>query len=304
MDSLRRLKFDFKNQINELNNITIKKKFEDCIYVGSGDSYVAGLIAEYLSDHKCRCYSPSDLIRSRFLHDRTYYFVSVTGKTRANIEIAKRATKAGVRTIAVTLNTNSELAQVCNEVIPLEITMRDNATSYSTFTANVVTCLELAGILVPRKFELWQKNGIKLSSDFRSVKLPKRVLHILGNEILYPIALYTSLKMTEFFGITTIANKLEEFCHSPIFGIKPSHNLWVLGQNENAKGQRLGKLDYNFDYFELKNSDILSLLFESIFFMQSFMLVLCEKYKHNELQYILMKNVLKISSDIIYNDTA
>lgn len=46
----------------------------------------------------------------------------------------------------------------------------------------------------------------------------------LGNDILYPIALYTSLKMTEFFGITAIANKLEEFCHSPLFGIKPSHN--------------------------------------------------------------------------------
>ncbi len=304
MDSLEHLKFDFKHQINGLNQISSKKKREDCIYIGSGDSYVAGLIAEYLSDHRCRCYSPSDLIRSRFLFEGTYYFISVTGRTRANIEIARRATKAGARTVAVTLNTSSELALACNEIIPLEITLTDNTTSFSTFTANVVTCLQLAGILVPRKFETWHKNGIKLSADSRSVRLPKNVLHILGNDILYPIALYTSLKMTEFFGIPTIANKLEEFCHSPVFGVKPSHNLWVLGQDETAIAQKLGKLDNEFNYFELKNSDILSKLFESIFFLQSFILLLCERYKQNELNYVLMKKVLKISCDIIYKGSA
>jgi hypothetical protein len=117
------------------------------------------------------------------------------------------------------------------------------------------------------------------------------------------MALYTSLKMTEFFGITTIANRLEEFCHSPVFGIKPFHNLWVFGQDETDIGQKLGKLDNEFNYFELKNSDVLSQLFQSIFFLQNFILLLCEKYKQKELKYVLMKKVLKISSDIIYKRT-
>ncbi len=78
--------------------------------------------------------------------------------------------------------------------------------------------------------------------------------------------------MTEFFGITAIANKLEEFCHSPLFGIKPSHNLWIRGQNEDTVSQKLEHLNNNLNYFELKNSDILSQLFESIFFLPSFML--------------------------------
>lgn len=110
--------------------------------------------------------------------------------------------------------------------------------------------------------------------------------------------------MTEFFGITTISNKLEEFCHSPLFGVKPSHNLWVLGQDENAVGQELGKLDNEINYFELKNSNILSQIFESIFFSQSLILLLCERYKQNELKYVQMKRVLKISSDIIYKGAA
>ena len=303
MDSLDNLKFDFKDQINALNQIPCRKKFKNCIYVGSGDSYVAGLIAEYFSSYKFRCYSPSDLMRSRFLKDMTYYFISVTGKTRSNIEVATRATKAGAKTVAVTLDTNSELAQACNEIVPLEIAKRDTTTSYSTFTANVVTCLHLAGISVPRNFETWHKNGIALSSSFRSVGIPRSFLQILGNDILYPMALYASLKMTEFFGLTTIPNKIEEFCHSPIFGIKPSHTLWVLGQAEKAISKKLGKLDYELNYFELNNSDLLSELFESIFFIQRLMLQLCEKYGHNELKYVLMKKVLAISSDIIYKGT-
>ncbi len=61
MNSIESLKLDFNSQIRELNNIRNKKIFDECIYVGSGDSYVAGLIAEFLTDYKCRCYSPSDL---------------------------------------------------------------------------------------------------------------------------------------------------------------------------------------------------------------------------------------------------
>lgn len=69
----------------------------------------------------------------------TYYFISVTGRTRSNIEIARRATKAGVKTVAVTFDPTSEHAKVCNEIYPLETSMTNTGTSYSTLTTNVVT---------------------------------------------------------------------------------------------------------------------------------------------------------------------
>jgi len=304
MDSLERLAFDFKNQISGLGRISARKESENVIYIGSGDSYVAGLIAEYFSGHACKCYSPSDLMRSRIRPDRTYYFISVTGKTRANIEIAKRATKAGAKTVAITLNPFSELAQVCKETIPLQITSTNTITSYSTFTANVVTCLKLTGVTIPRKFETWHRNGTMLASDLGSVKLPSSVLHILGNNILYPIAVYASLKMAEFFGVTATANKLEEFCHSPIFGVKPFHSIWIFGHDEETIGKKINKLNSQFRYFEFKNSKLLSQLFQSIFFLQSFMLLLSKKYNLKELKYMQMKKALKISSDIIYKGTS
>ena len=154
MDSLEKIKFDYTEQINSLSQVSSRKKSKNCIFVGSGDSYVAGLIAENVSNHHCKCYSPVDLMRSKFMENMTYYFISVTGRTRSNIEVARRATKAGAKTVAVTFDPTSELAKVCNEIYTLETSTTNTSTSYSTFTTNVVTCLELAGISIPRKFQM------------------------------------------------------------------------------------------------------------------------------------------------------
>ena len=304
MNSIEALKLDFNSQIRQLSKIHNKKICDDCIYVGSGDSYVAGLIAEFLTNHKCRCYSPSDLFNSRFIKDKTYCFISVTGKTKANIVVARRASQAGVKTVAVTLNKKSNLAQICDELVLPEIKRTDTPTAgFSTFVANVVTCLQISGITIPQKFEVWHKKGVQLSLDLlESIVLPKEdSIYLLGNNILYAIALYTSFQMAEFFGSSAIAHKLEEFCHSPIFGFKRSDYIWILGQNESHVNQRLNALSLRRSYMELYNEDILAQVFESIFFVQNLMLLLAQRHGFTELQYVLMKDVLKASSDIIYD---
>jgi fructoselysine-6-P-deglycase FrlB-like protein len=304
MNSIESLKLDFNSQIKELNSIHNSKLFDDCIFVGSGDSYVAGLIAEYLTNHKCRCYSPSDLFNSRFIKDKTYCFISVTGKTKANIEVARRASQAGVRTVAVTLNRNSQLAQVCKEVVPLKITTIQTPTiSFGTFVASVITCLQIVGVTIPSKFDIWQKNGLELSLNLLSSMIfPEQTVYLLGNKTLYAIALYASLKMSEFFCTTAVAHKLEEFCHSPIFGIKKSHQLWIMGQNEEPISKRLRRLKLHLSYVELYRPDIFTQLFESIFFVQSLMLLMAKKYGYTRLQYVLRQDILKASSDIIYGN--
>ena len=75
MNSIEDLKSDFHSQIVGLRNIDNRKISDKCIYVGSGDSYVAGLLTEYFTDHECRCYSPSDLSNSRLPRDLTDCFV-------------------------------------------------------------------------------------------------------------------------------------------------------------------------------------------------------------------------------------
>jgi fructoselysine-6-P-deglycase FrlB-like protein len=302
MNSIESLKIDFNSQFKQLYNIHNRKLFDDCIYVGSGDSYVAGLIVEYLTSHKCRCYSPSDLFKSRFIKDKTYCFISVTGKTKANIEVAKRASQAGVKTVAVTLNKKSDLAQICDEIVMPEIRRTDTPTAgFGTFVGNVVTCLQIAGLTIPQKFDIWHENGVQLSHNLlKSFTIPQETLYLLGNNTLYPLALYASLQMAEFFGSTAVAHKLEEFCHSPIFGLRKSHCVWILGQKEEQIRRRLRRLGLRLSYIELYSNDIFTQLFVTIFFLQSLILFLAERYRYTELQYVTMKDVLKASSDIIY----
>jgi fructoselysine-6-P-deglycase FrlB-like protein len=304
MNSIESLKLDFNSQIKGLKDIRNKKLFDDCIYVGSGDSYVAGLIVEYLTEHKCKCYSSSDLINSRFFEDKTYCFISVTGRTKANIELARRATELGVKTIAVTHNRNSQLAQVCKKIVPLRTrTIHSPTAGFSTFVANIITCLQIVGVTVPSKFDLWQKKGIELSLRLLdSLILPKETLYLLGNKALYTIALYASLKMSEFFCTTAVPHKLEEFCHSPIFGIKNNHHLWIMGQNEEPVSKRLKSLGLRLTYVELYKPDIFTQLFESIFFVQNLMFLMAKKYGYTQLQFALREDILKASSDIIYGN--
>jgi fructoselysine-6-P-deglycase FrlB-like protein len=304
MNSIESLKIDFNSQIKELNNIHNRKLFDDCIYVGSGDSYVAGLIVEFLTNHKCKCYSPSDLLNSRLFRHKPYCFISVTGKTKANIEVAQRATELGAKTLAVTQNKNSQLAQVCREIVPLKITAKHSPTAdFGSFVANVVTCLRIVGVRVPSKFDIWHKKGLEQSLKLiDSMILPTETVYLLGNKTLYALALYASLKMSEFFCTTAIAHKLEEFCHSPIFGIKKSHHLWIMGQKEEAISKRLRSLGLHLSYVELYRPDIFTQLFESIFFVQNLMFLMAKKYGYNQLQYLLRKDILKASSDIIYNN--
>jgi fructoselysine-6-P-deglycase FrlB-like protein len=302
MNSIESVKLDFNSQLDDLGSIQNQKIFDECIYVGSGDSFVAGLIAEYLTQ-KCKCYSPSDFINSRLLEGKTYCFISVTGKTSANIKLARRAKKSGLSTVAVTTNEKSKLAQVCDLVVPLNITKVKTPTAgFRTFVANVITCLQLLGIYVPNKFESWHNQAKQFSAKISdSLLLPNDMLYILGNNLLYPLALYTSFQMAEFFGKAAVAHKLEEFCHSPIFGLKKSDNLWILGQNEERIKIQLDKLGVHLSYFELSNRDVFAQIFESIFFVQGLLLRLSEKYQYKELQYVTMKNLLKASSDIIYD---
>ena len=167
MNSIESIKSEFNSQVRQFSKIDNKKILDDCVYVGSGDSYVAGLIVEFLTDHKCRCYSPSDLLNTRFSDDKTYCFISVTGKTKANIELARRATDLGVKTIAVTQNRSSQLAQICEEIVPLKITsIRSPTAGFGTFVANVITCLQIVGLRVPSKYDIWYNKEWKCHSIY------------------------------------------------------------------------------------------------------------------------------------------
>jgi hypothetical protein len=106
-----------------------------------GDSYVVGLIAEYPTNHKCRCYNPSDQSNSIFLQDKTYSFISATGRTRVYIETARRATESVIWAVVVTLKENSKLVKVCKQVVPLNLTKAYTSNAGNGFMFSIIEIL-------------------------------------------------------------------------------------------------------------------------------------------------------------------
>ena len=232
--------------------------------------------------------------------------IVVANRGEIALRVMRSAKESGIKTVAVTLNKNSKLAKVCQQIVPLKITKINTVNAgFSTFVGNIVTCLQIAGIDVPLKFDTWHEKGIELSLNLlNTVTLPqeKERLCLLGNNILYAIVLYISFQMAEFFGTTATPHKLEEFCHSPIFGLKKSDYVWILGQNEKRYSSRLERLNLRVSYMELYNSDVISQVFQSIFLIQNLMLLLAKRHGYTERKFLLKEDVLKASSNIIYND--
>lgn len=153
-----------------------------------------------------------------------------------------------------------------------------------------------------KNLNLWHKESMKLAMDFSQlILLPlKFPIYFLGNNMLFCLALYGSLKVTEFFGITTISHKLEEFV---ILQYLAPKNLILFGffwQNEKTVSLRLEKLGMDIHYFELYNEDVLARSFQSIFFLQNMILLLAKTQGFNHAQYLLDKEKLRTSSDLIY----
>jgi hypothetical protein len=75
-----------------------------------------------------------------------------------------------------------------------------------------------------------------------------------------------------------------------------------MGQNEEPISKRLKSLGLHLSYIELYKPDIFTQLFESIFFVQNLMFLMAKKYGYTQLQFVLREDILKTSSDIIYNN--
>jgi hypothetical protein len=78
---------DMDRQIADLPKMSMPDPLSGQIaFVSSGDSYVAGLAAHYLSSGRATCHHPADIIANPLIvHDRIVCFVSISGKTRANL---------------------------------------------------------------------------------------------------------------------------------------------------------------------------------------------------------------------------
>jgi glucosamine 6-phosphate synthetase-like amidotransferase/phosphosugar isomerase protein len=334
MNAIEAMQAEIEYQVQELPKLDLSSSpssspVNNCLFVGSGDSYVAGLAAQYYSGSHAICCSPIDIINNHLLvKKRNLFIVSISGNTQANILAAKIAKKHGVSTVsALTARSSSRLAKSCDQTIELKYKNTGITTAGTiSFTASMIKCISLSTKLMQlpsdlrKMYNLAEKqakqaisrlddknnnnNNNTTSNDNNSTSY-----FILGNSKLHAIAMYGALKFNEVFGAKAMAYPVEEFCHSPLFSIKETDQAIVLGggedddedyDNSTKLSKRLNEEGFSSVHVGFRLTGI-ELLLQATFFIQLFVLKLAQKYGLTSCYFLRNEKLLKISSDFIYH---
>ena len=312
MNAIEAMQAEIEYQVQDLHKLELSSPVSNCLFVGSGDSYIAGLAAQYYSGSHAICCSPIDIIKNHLLVKRRNVFVvSISGNTQANILAAKIAKKHGVGTIsALTARSSSRLAKSCDQTIVLKYKNTGITTAGTiSFTLSMIKCISLSTELqLPANLRKIYNHAEKQAKQAIS-KIDNRnnnsntSYFILGNSQLHAIALYGALKFNEIFGVKAMAYPAEEFCHSPLFSIKETDQAIVLGGDDDKSrklSKRLNEEGFSSVHVGFKRTGIESLL-QSTFFIQLFALKLAQKYGLTSCYFLRNKKLLRVSSDFIYH---
>src|SRR5215213_22348 len=320
MNAIEAMQSEIEYQVQDLHKLHLSSPVSNCLFVGSGDSYIAGLAAQYFSGSRAICCSPIDIIKNPLLvKRRNLFLVSISGNTQANIIAAKIAKKHGVGTIsALTARSSSRLAKSCDQTIELKYKNTGITTAGTiSFTASMIKCISLSTELqlpsnlrkMYNRAENQAKQAISKIDDKSnsSSSSSSTSYFILGNSQLHAIAMYGALKFNEVFGAKAMAYPTEEFCHSPLFSIKETDQAIVLGgeeedddDNSSKLSKRLNEEGFASVHVGFKPTGI-ELLLQATFFIQLFVLKLAQKYSLTSCYFLRNEKLLRVSSDFIYH---
>jgi fructoselysine-6-P-deglycase FrlB-like protein len=329
MNAIEAMQAEIEYEVQDLHKLDLSSPVSNCLFVGSGDSYIAGLAAQYFSGSRAICCYPIDIIKNPLLVKRRNLFVvSISGNTQANILAAKIAKRHGVGTItALTARSSSRLAKSCDQTIELKYKNTGITTAGTiSFTASMIKCISLSTQLqqlpsnlrkIYNRAEKQAKQVIsKIDDESNSnsnSSISSTSYFILGNSQLHAIAMYGALKFNEVFGAKAMAYPAEEFCHSPLFSIKETDKAIVLGgggggeddddgyddYNSRKLSKRLNEEGFSSVHVGSKHTGI-ELLLQATFFIQLFVLKLAQKYGLTSCYFLRNEKLLKVSSDFIY----
>ena len=316
MNAIDAMQAEIEYQVQDLHKLDLSSSpVSDSLFVGSGDSYIAGLAAQYFSGSHAFCCYPIDIIKNPLLvKSRNLFIVSISGNTQANILAAKIAKKHGVSTVtALTARSSSRLAKSCDQTIELKYKNTGIVTAGTiSFTASMIKCISLTTQLqlpsdLRKIYNRAEKQAKQVISKIDNKRRRRSGYFILGNGQLHAIAMYGALKFNEVFGARATAYPTEEFCHSPLFSIKQTDHAIVLGDNDdddddaNSRklSKRLNEEGFSSLHVGFKSTGI-ELLLQATFFIQLLVLKLARKYGLTSCHFLKNKKLLRVSSDFIY----
>src|SRR5713101_389507 len=193
----------------------------DTIFTGSGDSYSAASFAWDLSNGKSLAFDPYELSRKAWLaKGKHIVIISVSGKTKTNIELAKKLRRKARTVLAMTSDPNSPLALKCHDTLLLNYHREEVPTAgTSSYTSSLLACGFLLGKL-PKKVDVGKGLARAWAWAEKAAKQPiPTSFTVIGSGLEHAIGFYGGLKFNEVLGLPATCQYPEEFGHAYLFSV-------------------------------------------------------------------------------------
>ena len=313
--SLEAMEEEIRNQVKDLPTFAIElvndRRFRNLdptsmVFTGSGDSFASSLFAHYLSGMRAFAADPFELqLYPRVTKNKTLFITSVTGRTRTNIQLAKRVRRLAKKRVAITANPESPLARECDDVIQLRYRSQGILTSgTASFSA---TLLAVASLIrrIP-KLESLPIIERRAADWAQSLQVhPSREFLFIGSGIGYALAVYAAFKIHEVLGLPAQYQHTEQLGHSQLFSLQEKRdNLLFLSPTSDKKTSEVSRVlsKNGFNSYLLKSEGLNPVLatLQVTFSIQHLALNLGRKFGLQECAFLKDKKRLAFSSRLIY----
>lgn len=198
-----------------------EKEQRRAVFTGSGDSLAAAMLAEAFSDYRVRALDPRVIGRNpAVIHNKPLYAVSVSGRTVANIRLARNCDVT-----AITAGADSPLARAASRTIHLSFPNSDILTAGSiSFLNSALVCMSLVLPVSPSRTRRILERARR---DAVSSRMGRRT-YFVGNQHTFPVAMYAAAKAYEILGADAHYARTEQFVHMELFSAKEGDSVFIL----------------------------------------------------------------------------
>ena len=299
---------DLPTYARELRSSRPRRESEpsSMIFTGSGDSFASALFAHAISKGAATAADPYELrLAPERVRGKTLFLISVSGKTRTNVGLARRVRGLARKRVAITGNPSSPLARECDETIQLRYRRREGLTSGTvSFTTSLLAVSWLLGEM-PTGFDLGEMDGRAIRWAERVVRTRSDEFLFVGSGVGYAIAVYGAFKIHEVLGLKAGYQYSEQFGHSQLFSMKKKTDTVVcisLGRDKVTE-KLFGILSEN--GFQARcvqsiSKDPTVSALDGCLKVQHLALALAERKRYRECAFLSDPTRLKMSNRLIY----
>jgi fructoselysine-6-P-deglycase FrlB-like protein len=277
----------------------------DMVFTGSGDSLASSLFASYLSRGQACAADPFELqLTPELTRDKTVFITSVSGRTRANVQLARRIRRLARARIAVTANPVSPLAKECDETLQLPSrSLRAVTSGTVSFTMSLLAVASRVRPL-PTLRDLDKAEAQAKKWAHHVSITPQGGFLFVGSGIGYALSAYGASKIHEVLGQPADHVRTEQLGHSKLFALQTNDNIVCLATRRDRKtpdvSRTLSKNGFHSDLLDVEASDPVLAGLEAAFSFQHLALNLARARGLRECAFLMDKQRLRLSSSLIY----